>query len=307
MTLLVPRLDDRTFDQLAAEGRALIPRYTGIWTDFNPSDPGITLLELFAYLTETAIFQLDQVPAASVENFLRLVDVCRRDDETVPVAVGRALDALHTPQRAVTAEDFELLARNAAQEDGGPDARVRYVLGSDPHCRCGAGEGVPAPLALIVVVPRQDGARPGPDRELTEKIFDALREARIVATRLHVVGPRYTAGEVTVEIVRKPGGGLTVASVREAVVRFLDPLTGWFNGEGWPFGRNVFPSELYQMLEGLDGVDHVARLELRQRADQGTVVPVAQIDVGAATGLPDVPAGNVTVTVTDVESGSAGA
>ena len=45
MPLPIPVLDDRTFDQLVAEGRSLIPRYTRVWTNHNVSDSGITLLE----------------------------------------------------------------------------------------------------------------------------------------------------------------------------------------------------------------------------------------------------------------------
>src|SRR4051794_5691788 len=125
MTLPVPQLDDRTFDQLVAEGRSLIPRYSATWTNHNPSDPGITLLELFAYLTETAIFQLDQVPAASADNFLRLVGVCRDSaSESISRAAGRAITTLQTPTRAVTEADFELLGRQAAAAAGAPQARV---------------------------------------------------------------------------------------------------------------------------------------------------------------------------------------
>ena len=44
----LPQLDDRSYDDLIAEARALIPAFAPEWTDHNPSDPGIALLELFA-------------------------------------------------------------------------------------------------------------------------------------------------------------------------------------------------------------------------------------------------------------------
>ena len=70
-------LDDRTFDQLAAEGRALIPRYFPAWTDYNESDPGITLLELFAFFAEAAIYQTNRVPERSLQRFAALVGIVR--------------------------------------------------------------------------------------------------------------------------------------------------------------------------------------------------------------------------------------
>lgn len=72
MTLPIPDLDDRDFDQLAGEARALIPRNLPAWTDHNPSDPGITLQELFAFLVEISIYQVNRVPDRSLRRFADL-------------------------------------------------------------------------------------------------------------------------------------------------------------------------------------------------------------------------------------------
>ena len=103
-------LDDRTFDQLAAEGRALIPRYFPAWTDYNESDPGITLLELFAYLIEAAIYQTNRVPVRSLERFAALAGITPAPGEAVAQTLGRALETLKQQYRAVTEADFEALA-----------------------------------------------------------------------------------------------------------------------------------------------------------------------------------------------------
>ena len=52
MPLVAPNLDTRTFEDLVKEARLRIPRYTPEWTDFNESDPGMTLVELFAWFTD---------------------------------------------------------------------------------------------------------------------------------------------------------------------------------------------------------------------------------------------------------------
>lgn len=103
-------LDDRTFEQMAAEGRALIPRYFPEWTDYNESDAGITLLELFAFFIEAAIYQINRVPERSLERFAALVGVLRAPAEPIAQTLRRALETLKQQYRAVTEADFEALA-----------------------------------------------------------------------------------------------------------------------------------------------------------------------------------------------------
>lgn len=70
---LVPVIDDRTYADLVAEARTRIPRYTPEWTDLNESDPGIALVELFAWMTELLIFRLGKVPQLNYLKFLELI------------------------------------------------------------------------------------------------------------------------------------------------------------------------------------------------------------------------------------------
>lgn len=73
MPLVPPNLDDRTFEQLVAEVRRRIPTYTPEWTDLNDGDPGVTLAQLFAFMTEGLLFQLNQVPDKGLVTFLKMV------------------------------------------------------------------------------------------------------------------------------------------------------------------------------------------------------------------------------------------
>ena len=70
-----PQLDDRRYDDLVAEARARIPRYTPEWTDHNDSDPGITLVQLFAWLSDMLLYRLAQVPEQNYLKFLELLGV----------------------------------------------------------------------------------------------------------------------------------------------------------------------------------------------------------------------------------------
>jgi hypothetical protein len=62
MSFVLKDLDDRSFQSLVDEAKRRIVAYLPEWTDHNESDPGITLVQLFAWLTETAIFRLNRVP-----------------------------------------------------------------------------------------------------------------------------------------------------------------------------------------------------------------------------------------------------
>jgi hypothetical protein len=72
-----PDLDDRTWQDLVDEMRALIPKYAPQWTDHNPSDLGITLIELFAWLGEGIIYRLNRTPEKNFLAFLNLLGTTR--------------------------------------------------------------------------------------------------------------------------------------------------------------------------------------------------------------------------------------
>ena len=70
-----PSLDDVTFEQLVEEAKKNIPLFTKFWTNYNLSDPGITLLELFAWLTENQIYSLNKITKRNYLKFLKLLGV----------------------------------------------------------------------------------------------------------------------------------------------------------------------------------------------------------------------------------------
>lgn len=71
--LIAPELDTSKFEEIFKEARLRIPRYTPEWTDFNESDPGITLLQLFSWLTEMMLYKMNQVPERNYIKFLQLL------------------------------------------------------------------------------------------------------------------------------------------------------------------------------------------------------------------------------------------
>ena len=71
MSLSPPILDDRTFQDIVDELKTRIPLYCPEWTDHNVSDPGVTLIELFAYMAEQLIYRMNRVPEL---HYLKFVD-----------------------------------------------------------------------------------------------------------------------------------------------------------------------------------------------------------------------------------------
>jgi len=75
MTLPTPNLDDRRFQDLVDEAKRMIPSLCPEWTNHNISDPGVALIEIFAWMSEQVLFRLNQVPDRMYVDFLNLVGV----------------------------------------------------------------------------------------------------------------------------------------------------------------------------------------------------------------------------------------
>jgi hypothetical protein len=257
MILPIPDLDDRDFDQLAGEARALIPRNLPAWTDHNPSDPGITLQELFAFLIEIGIYQLNRVPERSLRRFADLVSVPSSLDLPIDVRLREALESLDRRERAVTRAEFEALAKQADSRVA-RSAAVIETVDTSPD--------IPGDQVVRVVVLPDDPKDPfpRPDDALRESVFSFLRARRLLTTRVRVSAPSYTDVRLDVTVVRDAQSLLPHDEVRQgvgaAIGTFLSPVEGGDVGTGWEFGRSLYRSDLYHEIEGVPGVDHTRRL-----------------------------------------------
>jgi predicted phage baseplate assembly protein len=109
------QLDDRTFEQLRTELLRRIPAYTPEWTDQNESDPGVALIELFAWLAEMILYRLNKVPDKNYNAFLQLVGI-----------------DLILPRPAKAELTFKLSAKGLA---------VQVPVGTEVQASGGAGSG----------------------------------------------------------------------------------------------------------------------------------------------------------------------
>jgi hypothetical protein len=78
MPIKPPRLDDRSYDDIVREARALIPQYCPEWTHLGDSDPGMTVVQLFAWMTEMTLYRLNRVPDKTYVHFLNFIGEERR-------------------------------------------------------------------------------------------------------------------------------------------------------------------------------------------------------------------------------------
>src|ERR1700680_5213235 len=75
MALPVPHLDDRRFQDLVDDAKRIVNQLCPEWTDHNVSDPGLTLIETFAWMTDQVLYRLNRVPERNYIKFLELIGV----------------------------------------------------------------------------------------------------------------------------------------------------------------------------------------------------------------------------------------
>ncbi|WP_055702950.1 putative baseplate assembly protein [Streptomyces silaceus] len=177
------------------------------------------------------------------------------DGETVQEAKVRAPIALRAQERAVTARDYEELARRAAPET----ARI-HCLAADA---AEAGENAVRVLVVPQAVPDRGGRlrfeQLVPGEELLSRVTDFLDERRPIGTRLAVGPPFYQGVTVvaTLHSFRAAQAERVRADALDALYAYLDPLTGGAHGEGWPFGRPLRAGEIFAALQRVPGVELV--------------------------------------------------
>ncbi|WEV24284.1 putative baseplate assembly protein [Streptomyces sp. 71268] len=197
--------------------------------------------------------------------------------ESVANARLRAPQALRTQGRAVTAEDHEIIARQAAPSL----RRVRCLPAADSP---GAVRVLLVPDAVADEGDRLRFEQLIPSDQVLASVTRALDERRLIGTRLVVEPPVYQG--VTVVARLSARAGEEPDQVRDAALaalfRYLNPLRGGPEGGGWPFGRPVQYGEVFGVLQGAVGDALVEEIRMFA-ADPITGrrgAPVDRIDIG---------------------------
>ena len=203
-----------------------------------------------------------------------------RDQETLEEAKLRAQRIVRAQQRAVTVEDFESLARQSTRAV----ARVRCI-GAGEVKGDGQTSSLPPGMVELLVVPAAFDALALGDlsalsvsQSLRSTVGSYLNQYRLLTTTVSIREPRYLGIVVHAQIVPSEAHvpAIVVDRVRTLLRLYLSPLAtetederlaeiigpDW---EGWPFGRDLYVSELFSLIQQVPGVKHVLDVRLGQR------------------------------------------
>lgn len=191
------------------------------------------------------------------------------DEETFSSALVRLKKDLKVPWRGISLEDYEYIATHTpGLRFGRSKALVRKEKLSgrmDFH------------TIQVIVVPFSTKAKPEPSQGFMNTVLSHLNRHRLLTDKVEVKGPDYVGIGVNISVHIEPGYSEEGRKneIIEVLNDFLDPLNGGENGKGWPFGRTVYRSEIYSLIENVEGVDCVqsVNLESAQKKvnDQGNI------------------------------------
>jgi predicted phage baseplate assembly protein len=178
-----------------------------------------------------------------------------RDEETLDEAKRRASQSLRARCRAVTPEDFEMLAREAANI-----ARAKALPLFHPGF---PGVQVPG-VVTVIVVPDVASPNPTPSEGTLRTVCAYLDRRRLLTTEVYVIGPTYQRVEIDADVTARDDADLAAVNdgIIQALRAFFDPLHGGDDGAGWPFGGTIRFSKVYQRVFTVSGVDSIERLTI---------------------------------------------
>ncbi|GHO83202.1 putative baseplate assembly protein [Dictyobacter formicarum] len=220
---------------------------------------------------------------ASVTNLSASFDAA--DEETIEDTLSRAPMALKSRDRAVTVEDYEVLAREASKEV----AIVRCLpprLHDDQSTPGGWNIGDPwlfaginrAPGNVNVIIVPDQGiniARPTPSKDLLQEVQTYLDRRRDLTSSLLVSGPYYLPIAVTVNVTvwkRAISQGMiggpndVVTDIQNKLQQYLHPIYGGLDGKGWQVGQSVFIADLFKAIMPAENIGFISSLTLAAEA-----------------------------------------
>jgi hypothetical protein len=184
------------------------------------------------------------------------------DAESLSNLRDRIPSQLRHRDRAVTVEDYQDLAMQASPEVARAKCVPLHNLIVNPVIT--SQTPITPGVLSVIIVPNSNAPNPSPSLQLINRVQSYLDRRRLPNADLVVVGPEYVRVDVTTEIalVSLDSATSVAVSVRQTLDRFLHPLTGGLDGNGWDFGREPYKSDLYALLEAIPGVDYIRSLSI---------------------------------------------
>ncbi len=211
-------------------------------------------------------FKKSEIPyVASVINHKPAINGA--DAESLEQAVLKAPQILRTRDRAVTNEDFEVLAQRAG---AGAVARVR-CLPADSRSGAGTVRLIIVPQANTDALAKGEGISPELftlQPALRDQVLSYLDERRLLGVQVQLQEADFVGVSVQTEVALEPAYYNPLAqqeillNLRVALYRYLNPLTGGLDGKGWSFGRPVYTSDIVALLQKIPGVRYLGAVVL---------------------------------------------
>lgn len=176
-----------------------------------------------------------------------------RDEETLDQAKLRAPQSIKNKCRAVTDEDFESLAKEAANI-----ARAKALPLYHPDF---PGVKVPGVIS-VVVVPDSDDPAPMPSDGTLRTVCAYLNVRRLLTTEVYVIAPTYQKVEIRAQVIAEDNADLAAVKVgiENTLLTYFHPLKGGEDSQGWPFGGAMYYSRVYQRVFTVIGVQRIEQL-----------------------------------------------
>ncbi len=285
MALPLPNLDDRTYADLVEEAISQISVEYPEWTDHNPTDTGIILIELLAWLTEMTLYRVNQIPDENYASFVSLLKgekwelsnvSAEEKQKKLQSEIKQTLLALRHRYRAVTIEDYEQLVledwNKSPDSTGLKIARVKALAKRDLEL-LDVDPFTTGHISLVVVP--ENNYQVEKEVNKYENLVDFLEQRKLLTTRLHIVEPEYVFISIEAVLILKDGAKAEdlIQKANTEIKLFFHPLDSgkYWQGKGWPFGRSIYLSEIYKLLDDLEGVDYVESIKIKDN-EQDTIL-----------------------------------
>lgn len=304
MPIELPDLDTKTYKDISDEMIASIPKYSKKWTNHNPSDPGIAILELLSWVEETTLYRINRIPDDSYVNFLRLVAGASGVDEVEHLLKDPYLDRSHknvleflkeietghkkdvsqvrtealkflmSRYRAVTDDDFCALAIEATDTFEVKVKRAIIEKAKDKEN-----------IEIIIVPERWEEYEGLPESNKRDSyarlvgcVNDYLSPRTLIGTKIEVKQPVFTDVSINMKVICQHSANpeKVEKEINAGIKKQFDPFIGGENKTGWPYRRSITVYEIAQIVERTQGVKELDRIridgeEIRIRPIEGLV------------------------------------
>jgi phage-related baseplate assembly protein len=119
-------------------------------------------------------------------------------------------------------------------------------------------------VVTVIVVPESKDPRPMPSESTLQTVCEYLSKRRLLTTELFVSPPRYKQVKIEATVLARPTAdpALVKTEVEQALTKYLHPLEGGSDGQGWPLGEDVLYSEVFRLVLQVEGVRTIEDLRI---------------------------------------------